>query len=288
MTTAAPQVHEEELTARASDRSQLPGRMWTLAERSDVVVLLTHGVASAHDSGMGTWFGREMASRGWSVAAFDRRDARTVGGDLTFTDGLDDVAAAVDAVSGAGFERVVLCGHSKGTLFVPHYAATRSDGRVVAIGLFGLVHDNREAAREMLMGENYDSNVAAARAALDAGDSQPVPLKMLGGPLLEMAPEAFLGFFGPDADAVPLEWITKVSLPAYACVASTDALTPRHFHETLVEAALGAGVDIHSEVIEDPEAGRDAAEAHRFIGLEAQAAEPFNQWLTTQIDRERA
>lgn len=287
MSTAAPLVRDEVLAARASDGTPLAGRMWNPTERSAVAVVLTHGVASAHDSGMGTWFGAELAARGWSVAAFDRRDARTAGGDLTFADGLDDISAALDALGEAGFERMVLCGHSKGTLFVPNYAATRSDDRVAAIGLFGPVHDNRAAAREMLMGENYDSNVAAAISAMEAGDPRPVPLKMIGGPALEMAPEAFLSFFGPDADAVPLEWVTKVSVPVYASVASTDGLTPIHFHRALVDAAVRAGVDIRSVVIEDRQSGRDPVEAHRFIGLEEQAAEPFNEWLTKQIESEK-
>lgn len=244
-----------------------------------MAVLLTHGVASAHDSGMGAWLGPELAARGHAVVSFDRRDARGLGGTLDFSDGLDDIASAVEATAALGFEGVVLAGHSKGTVFVPHYAVARSDPRVVAAALFGLVHDNRVAARDVLMGGRYEANVESAQRALEAGIDLPIPLATLGGPPLEMTPRAFLDFFGPDADAVPLEWVTRLRVPLYASRASTDTHTPLRFHQAVVDAATSAGVQVRSVVIIDPEPERDPADAHRFAGLEGDAAEPFSEWL---------
>lgn len=142
------------------------------------------------------------------------------------------------------------------------------------------------AGRQSLMGEHYEANVAAATEALEAGAEDPIPLTTLGGPPLEMKPRSFLSIFGPDSKAVPTHWIRRVSLPVLACRADTDSLTPSQFHEELVGAAVGAGVAVTSEVIEDPDPTRDPVDAHRFNGLESATADLFTGWLTGLPGRE--
>ena len=301
MSAAHPLCEAVAVEATAVDGTPLAGLRWdppvSPADGPDdaPALVLTHGVASAHDGGISVWLGPEMAARGHTVFSFDRRDARGFGGSLTFGDGLDDLASAIDAAQAQGFGRVVLVGHSKGTLYVPGYAATRADVRVAAVGLFAPVHDNREAARELLMGEHYDANVAAAVAAADAHSGVPgsgssaavISVATVGGPELEMTPAAFLDFFGPGARAVPLDCIGAVGVPVFTAWATTDSLTPGHFGSALVDAARSAGADINAEVIVDADPGRDPADAHRFTGLEQQAAGSFARWLRDHTQGEQ-
>jgi pimeloyl-ACP methyl ester carboxylesterase len=274
-----PEVTETPLSIAAIDGTSLAGTFVEPRNPGPIAVVITHGVASSHAGGVARWLGQELARHGIASVALDRRDAGTAGGSWTFDDGVDDLAVAIDVCDKLGYSQVVLAGHSKGTTYVPYYAATRHDMRVKAIALFAPVHDQRAVARESLMVDQYRENLRAALEAADRGDPTPIPIATAAGPPLEMSPAAFISMFGPESDAVPRRWVTEIDVPTFVCRARTDSLTPDSYQDAIVNAGHAARVPIVSIVVEDPLDDRDPADAHRFGGLESVTAKAFAGWI---------
>lgn len=274
----------EQVCVKAVDGTPLDGKLTLPSDARPTAVLISHGTAGSYSRRVASWLGAHMAPHGYATLALNRRDHDDQNYRTTFEFGTDDLRVAMDLLEQHGFHRVFLCGHSKGSIYLPQYVVETSDPRVVALGMLGAVDDMVTSAREVLMEGHYDANLALATQAVDEGRGDEVltfasPLE----PQIQLMARGFLSYFGPDSVARPVETIRHVKVPTLLCCCSTDALTPPVYHERIHEAGKQAGVPVDYVLLEDPEPQRHPHDGHGFIGTEAALAERMVQWLQQRV-----
>jgi pimeloyl-ACP methyl ester carboxylesterase len=159
------------------------------------------------------WLGPRLAAAGYPTVALNRRDHGGFFGYFGLRESAMDHAAAVDWLAAQGARRVVLAGHSYGTLTALYYLAQTDDARVAGAVLYAPVGDLRAATVPMVGGqERYDRLVATARAKLAEGRGHEAFL--IGPTVPEEKPvphtyAVFLDKRGPDSEAISWAHIAK-------------------------------------------------------------------------------
>ncbi len=162
----------ELLTLEADDGVALDGALYRPCgeQRARTGVALFHGGGGEFYLPLFRALGRGLAARGWPVLSLNRRDHGANFGFVTLSRGARDQSAAVDHLESLGVERVVLGGHSFGTVTVPWYVAHTDDPRVAGMLLYAALGDLARASVIICGGqERYDAYVAQCRAAVAAG-----------------------------------------------------------------------------------------------------------------------
>lgn len=268
----------------ASDGTSLEGVLTLPDAPKPVAFFITHGIAGSFDSGVPGWFGHEAAGHAYATLSLNRRDFGPNNARTTFEDGLDDLRVGLDFLSREGFSRVFLCGHSKGTAYLHPYLYETGDRRVIAIGLFGAVHDLVVSAQETFMLGTYARNLRDALFAEAEGrGGERMQFASAFGPSIDLTARGFLSYYGPLSLARPIEVIGEVKLPTLSCWCSSDLYTPERYHLALVAAGLRAGVSVEHVVIADPNPARRAEEGHCFTDLETETMERVVEWLERQV-----
>jgi len=264
----------------AVDGTSLEGVLSVPDAPKPTAFFITHGVGGSFDAGVPGWFGHEAADHAYATLSLNRRDFGPNNPTTTFEDGLEDLRVGLDFLSREGFSRVFLCGHSKGTSYLHPYVYETGDRRVVAIGLFGAVHDLAIAAQESFMLGTYAGNLRDALSAEAEGRADEVMRFAASfGPAIDLTARGFLSYYGPLSLARPIEALPRVKLPTLSCWCSSDLYTPERYHLALVEAGKRAGVPIEHLVICDPNAARRAADGHCYADLETETMRCVVQWL---------
>jgi pimeloyl-ACP methyl ester carboxylesterase len=162
----------ELLTLEADDGMPLDGALYRPCgeQRSRTGVALFHGGGGEFYLPLFRALGNGLAARGWPVLSLNRRDHGANFGFVTLARGAMDQRAAVDQLESLGVERVVLGGHSYGTVTVPWYVANTDDPRVAGMVLYAALGDLARASVIICGGqERYDAYVEQCRAAVAAG-----------------------------------------------------------------------------------------------------------------------
>src|SRR5712691_6469591 len=186
MTTVAG-VPVSLVRVRTSDGVWLDGVIAEPRRRRDVALIWVHGLGSVFSSGqplirlLSTRLNAvgiaylKLNNRGHDTVA---RSGRRLAGAAfeRFGESVEDVRAAIALARGAGYERVILAGHSTGANKVLHYAARARDRRVIGLILLGPVSDvaaemkrvgRRELQRRVAVAERIarrDPNALVPRA----------------------------------------------------------------------------------------------------------------------------
>lgn len=275
-------VRSAAIGATATDGTLLEGTILEPASSRPCAVLITHGVASDHRGGVARWLGPLLATAGFTVLSLDRRDRGTGPITATFDDGLADIATAVDVLTGRGHARIVLCGHSKGTVYLPTFEATRERRDIVGLALFATMHDNHAVARDVLWPDDFPAALRDAARRLESGDDEPFPVDGTpGSPTI--SPSAFLSFFGADTPAAPVRSITGVRVPTLLCRVDSDSFAPASFQRAVANAGRSAGVAISELTMTAP--GSTPSAAHRFDGVEDETAHRVTEWIERVVLR---
>lgn len=263
----------------AVDGTPLQGSFTAAASAEQLTLFATHGTIGGYARGVPRWLRERLPGRGYSVLSLNRRDLGDNNECTTFETGLEDVLVGLDYLERRGHERVVILGHSKGTLYLPH-PTVANDRRVAGIALLAAVADNRAAARDVLMPEHYAAHVARAEAHLQGGRGDEVmPWQSAFGPAIRLTPRGLLSYFGPASQAAPVEHIGAVRVPTLVMWCSTDVFTPGPSQDALVAAATRGGCPVRYEIIEDPDPTRPGHAGHAFKGSEHLAEERLVRWL---------
>jgi len=119
----------------------------------EVAWVFRHGAQGNYATGVSQSAGLWGIAHGFTVLSLNGRDWGTSagGGNTLFEDTTRDIAVGIDFLGRAGFDKVFVAGHSGGTQAAGVYPAlSNNDPRMVAVGLFGVVRDGREAATDVL------------------------------------------------------------------------------------------------------------------------------------------
>ena len=208
----ATRVRTELLAIDAGGGIILNGAAWLPeAGAGDVGIALFPGTGAEFYQPWFDFAGPLLAAAGYPTVALNRRDHGAFFGYHKMAPAAIDHRHAVDFLWAAGARRVVLAGHSYGTLTAPLYVRNTNDARVAALILYAPLGDMRAATVAIVGGQaNYDRMVAEAEAAVAAGrggDAFLIPPMVPGATPIVHSYAVFLDKRGPDSEAVGFELI---------------------------------------------------------------------------------
>ena len=266
-----------------SDGITLDGTLWTPpGTASDTAIALFHGTGAAFYHPLLAWLGPRLAALGYPTLSLNRRDHSQFFGCYPLHDAAMDHAHAIDLLCARGARRVVLAGHSYGTVTAPYYMTRTDDARVPALVLLSALGDLRIGSERMAGGkEPYDRVVAEARGQVAAGNGDGVfvfaPM-VPGGMPLPHRWSVFLDKRGPDSEAVPAELIRH--LGARPLLAVRDPADPFPAATPPAQALLeAASPQLDYVLLDDLRGGQMDETAHRFAGREAELLTLVTGWL---------
>lgn len=276
-------VRTELVRLRTDDGAVLDGaRWWPAGAPPSAGFALCPGTATEFFSGWLGWLGGRLAREGFAAVALNRRDHGALAGFHDMETAAMDQRYAIDLLGAAGVERVVLAGHSYGTLTVPCYMAASGDPRVAALVLYAPLGDLRQATVEICGGrEEYERVVAQARAMVAAGRGQEafmIAPMIPGGLPLVHSYEVFLRKRGPEASTVGPDLLRRLAgLPVLAI---RDPHDPFPATRPPTQQQLEA-VGSHVRYVLLSDRG-PSANAHGFEGRENEVLGVTLDWLGAQ------
>jgi pimeloyl-ACP methyl ester carboxylesterase len=268
----------------------LDGACWSpagAARKTAIVIAPGTGGEFCHPP-MAT-LGPLLAAEGWRVLALNRRDHGGHFGFHRFRDAALDHRYAVDFLAGRGAARVVLGGHSYGTLAAPAYVAETDDARVAALLLLAPLGDLRAASTAIVGGTaRYDAIVAECRRRIADGDGDAafvIPPMVPGGMPLVHSHAVFMDKRGPAARTVGPELIARAGTRPLLGIRDPADLYPATLPPAQ-ERLQAANPRLDYVLLPDRRGGRMDAEAHAFAGREAEVVATIAGWLARHgLDR---
>lgn len=284
------------LTLYAPDGTPLDGELYiptndaaTLGTR-EVAWVFRHGAQGNYSSGVNQSAGLWGIARGFTVLSLNGRDwgAAAGGGNTLFEDTTRDMAVGIDFLERIGFDKVFVAGHSGGTQAAGVYPAlSDNDPRTVAVGLFGVVRDGREAATDVLFLPQslYDSHIELSQQLVAEGRGEEVrDFLTTFGVNLQRSGRTFLSYWGPDTRSVVVREIEAAKVPVFLLRAEGDDFTPNSYSVDVRDAALAAGVDATYVEIDYPgPLGPTGGNAHSLLGVERTFLRETTDWLLAKV-----
>ena len=288
--TAVARVPVSLVRVRTRDGVWLDGVIAEPRRRRNVALIWVHGLGSVFSSGqpliraLSTRLNAagiaylKLNNRGHDTVA---RGGRRLAGAAfeRFAESVEDIRTAIALARRAGYERVILAGHSTGANKVLHYVARGRDRRVIGLILLGPVSDvaaemkrvgRRELRRRVAVAERIarrDANALVPRTFGFWSARRYLSLYRPGGP------EDVFPYYRPDARWTALR---RVRLPVAAIVGSRDEYLDRPPQALIDAFALNATRARSFTGIVIPRA------RHGFQGREEDVARAMVRWISEQ------
>lgn len=286
---------EEIVFARSSDDVVNAGVWFTPPKQSakPLAVIWVHGWGTNFYSPTYVGIGRRLAALAFTAISVNTRmhdignvekhgsDGKRVrGGGYWGVTGHDarDISAWVDLAARAGFERVVLVGHSAGWASVGRYQVESADPRVAGLVL--------ASGMTVAAQPNDPELVARARKLVAAGNGEDImrlpnrsfPFFISAATYLDMEepPPEFKDFFGVGQSKTPA--VVRLKIPILAFFGTRGDVGGEQELQDLRAAVqrLGSAAPKVTTAMID---GGD----HMYLGEEAQVAEKIARWATAEL-----
>jgi pimeloyl-ACP methyl ester carboxylesterase len=284
------------LTLYAPDGTRLDGELYiptndaATAGTREVAWVFRHGAQGTYATGVNQSAGLWGIAHGFTVLSLNGRDWGTAagGGNTLFEDTTRDMAVGIDFLERIGFDKVFVAGHSGGTQAAGVYPAlSNNDPRMVAVGLFGVVRDGREAATDVLFLPRtlYDSHIALSQQLVAEGRGEEILDYLTTFDIyLQRSPRTFLSYWGPDSLSVVVREIAAARVPVFLLRAEGDNFTPDAYSVDVRDAALAAGVDAtYVEIPYPGPLGFTGGNAHSLLGVERRFLQETTDWLLAKV-----
>ena len=213
------------------------------------VLVLVHGLGGSTN----TWYPQvQVLKRDLRLLAYDLAGSgRTpVGGDISITGHVDDLADVVRAAGGDG--RVHLAGHSLGTIICQHFAA-RHPERVASLALIGPFPEPPDAARAALRDRAAKARAEGMRGIADAivagGTSddtkvnQPAAAAFVRESIMAQPPEGYARNCEALADTRSAD-PSRIACPTLLITGDQDRTAPPDVGRALASAIKGAELQV--------------------------------------------
>lgn len=271
------------LRVPASDRIVLDGACWMpVGPARTTGIALFAGTGGAFCDPPMAWLGPMLAAEGYPVLSLNRRDHGAFYGFHRFRDSAMDHRLAADLLAGRGARRIVMGGHSYGTLTAPFYVAETDDPRVAGLLLLAPLGDLRAASVTICGGRaRYDAIVAECRAGVAQGRGDEaflIPPMVPGGMPLVHTRAVFLDKRGPEAATVGAALLARTGARPVLGLRDPADLYPATLPPAQEQLqAANAGLDY--VLLPDRRNGKMDPEAHYFPGREAEVLAATLDWL---------
>jgi pimeloyl-ACP methyl ester carboxylesterase len=266
---------------RTADGETMHGLLFEPREglSTDLALLLMHGVAMNFYTGPLPTFARALAERGYHALTANNRGHDWVAraGDLfafggasheLFEDSPLDFDAALEYLSGRGYRRFVLFGHSLGAVKAVYYQGTRQRPDVVGVISCSAPRQFYSARAEEQ--PDFKEKMAEAEAMVERGEGDQVIWAMASGAPSPFTARTFVSKYGRHErnDIRPLA--AKIGCPLLAIAGEAE----HEFFPLLArELAAAAGPELaEARIVE----GSD----HFYHGHEAEVIDHIATWLT--------
>jgi alpha-beta hydrolase superfamily lysophospholipase len=185
---------------------------------------------------------------------------------------VEDIHAFVQFLLKRGYTRIILSGQSLGSNSIMRYGVQYPHPNIIAMVHFAPTQDCANWLENHLGSETYNSLVKQGKKAIEDGQGN---TGLIGKPpydkmLSPHRPNAWLSWWGPDADTANLKTISEVTIPILMLCGSEDFFNDRERIDTLKAAATRSPI---TDIIWYEGCG------HNFANFEQQAANDVVTWL---------
>jgi dienelactone hydrolase len=216
--------------------------------RSDVAVLVVHGLTTGPFSPMVKQFLPHYVDHGFAALAIETR--RSGVRCITHSDPDDDIAdidAFIDLLAGRGYPRVVLVGASLGSQAISRYIAARHHPAVVAAVHLAPTADMPTDLERNVGPDGYAALVAEAHRAVAEGrggthdlvydQTERGPSRFHSTRRTFWRAASWLAWWGPDADTVHGPLMAEVDVPVLLVTGTADDYSDQARIDQLVATA---------------------------------------------------
>jgi pimeloyl-ACP methyl ester carboxylesterase len=232
---------------------------------------------------------RALSARGYAALAINTRQHDEHVNTDNFFEVRRDIEAAVATAKALGYRRLVLQGHSLGTVQTAFYAATDWDPVLKGVILTGAFARLPWKSRHILIQDEdaYRGLAQAARDTLQAGRPEallPQPMRWIGGRRTPVTAQHFLTYRDEQASAADSTfWIARIPCPILLVRDEADGVVLPFEPWMLLSAARAEGSlvpDIRYEMLPNPRP--PSPEGHIFADNTGALADAIAFWLAAQ------
>ena len=276
-----------ELVEFQSEGKTVQGAMFLPKGKSEIGVVLVHGVESYWYQGPPMFLGGLLAEQGFAALGYNGAHSGESFRSSEFETAVKEVGAAIAFMKSRGYTKIFLVGHSLGTPIVEHYQGSEPDAAVKAIGLYGPHINIPQITRDSLLGpELYEKFRAECRdlVAKNKGDE----IKLLPyreNRVIITTAKTFLSYRDVDTSQAAVEKaIQRIKVPTLVVYDPADniqgkgGLTKRETLANQIKANAVAAPRADIVVIPSM-ADTSPLKAHNFVGNEKLVAEKTVRWL---------
>ena len=261
----------------------LDGVVWKPKENtSKMAIVLFPGTGAEFFNTLFVFLGPRLAAEGYTTLSLNRRDHGLQFGFHSLADAAKDQGLGINFLVSLGAEKVILGGHSYGTVTAPFYLFETNDPRVAGMLLYAPLGDLRSASITICGGiEEYQKilNEAERKVKMGLGmEAFLIPPMVKGGMPLLQTYKNFLDKRGPESRAVPIEILKKIS--GIKILGVRDPADP--YPATLPPSQKkleAANSDLEYYLLNDIRNGEFDADAHYFKEREEEVLSITLNWL---------
>lgn len=278
------------LRIKAIDGNEIDAALWQPEGKSPAATTM---LVQVHGSGANFTelplrsIARALSAKGYAALTISTRQHDERVNTDNFYDVRKDIEAAVATAKALGYRRIVLEGHSLGTVQVEYFAATQWDPAFKAVILTGPFGKLPWKSRNILIQdeETYHALMAAAREGVKAGKAADLlALKMpyLGGRQSPVTAQHFLTYRDETASAADgTFWVPRIPLPILMLRDQADGVVLPFEPYMLLSAAHAEGSLVEGityQVV--PDQHPVSAAGHIFTDNTAPLIDAVSAWLT--------
>ena len=223
-----PAVRTTFASIRSFDGQVFTGVLYSPAAGSDPAkpaFILHHGLSEDAIHSSTHWLGWRLAQAGYVALSVANHSSGVTGSTMTgnLAEVADDTGRWIDWMSGQGYKRIILQGHSNGGIQISNYMSLKHDPRVVGMVYMAPTLDSPRYARETLGPAVYAQQVAEAQAAVARGEGD---THLMSQDKLRLA-RHWLDTSGPDSRATHTDRIKEFDTPMLVIAGAKDPLMNR-------------------------------------------------------------
>lgn len=277
-------MHGDAVKVEAADGTELFGLVHEPDGDPDVAVVYVHGLGSNGQSHLSHGLAATLPPIGIGVIRGDLREANLLridevpttqearkggGAYHAFADGVEDVDLWVELAFARGFQRVVLFGHSLGSLRSTHYVAEHGDDRRIIGLVLASTADLIAMHASRYTEDQLDRFLELAQRMVADGDgSELMPAECNVGLMRQpISAAAYVDRFGPDPSWDVMDLYERGSDRAFAALRQVQVPILATFG-THKETVPEERVDVTFKLLEEQAARAPSFRSRRFEGAE--------------------